>query len=1377
MNFNILALKQSFTYFPILFLFFISYIEATPFLTFSEIKTATKRSHQYHIKTIGEMPQIDGNINDEIYKRALKIDTFTNETGDQGPTTLYLAHYKEFLLFAAKCEVEDISKIKAMNQANQNDLRVWVNDCFDMTLQVNEHIYQILIDSSASTYDTKDRDHTWNLQMKKATGREGNAFTIELAIPLKELGIYQFDKQLIKMCLGRLDRNESTQTLTTPFGNIEKAASFFIGTDENFKNYIQYGNLTRNLNASIYTDREEYSDFSEQASGRIELTENSGPPLKHELILKLSLASKSKTIFTERVHDIHYTKFDFNLNLNQIPPDNYTLNLLLCDGNEVFKRIEKTISIKPKKVKDSAKIEIKIPASKHILKQYPISFGVPFPWGALKNDQNLKLTNHQGEELPLQTEVTARWSKEGGIRWALCDTIVPIRNNEQKIYLHYGPNLIRTQKPLLEVEQKHDDLKKLSLAINNGKLKIYIPKNNSPGISQVTSTQGYSHIVPSSTMGPYMVSNLNKKYFGINDKNSTATIESIGPLKATVKVEGWHKANDGSQLGKFILRYHIYKGIEYIFTDHTFIITEKQTTRYRDIGYSLPGYSSKGFFGAERIVPYQLSNSKDANAYLLQRDDLYGKVVSNKAFQEDFGKSEGWMSAGDLTISMRDFWQNFPKEFEAQHNKRIIHFWPAHHEEPIHHDEKLSMRNTYMLWFAHEGKELNFTPPQNVIDNVKKDGSNYENVPKASPVGLAKTHHLLLHFHGGNWAKANAYSTAKVFQSAITGIVDPNWICKSKVFGEIAEANSKKYPNIEKAFQATVQRYIRQQRVDRDFGMWNFGDAHHIWNWRDRRWRLYRTWRSTHHNWPRWPLIQAIRSGEPSIYQYFYRKMEHVADISHCNYSNEEFQKEAYPTGKILGGICDYKGLVHWAAGNRLGYNSVADTLLNHFYLTGNRRSLDVALHHGRALLKEGRTMHGREASARVASLTSLFMHTWDMEYLVMLEKQVNFLAKLAIDNILKKDPDYNNLTLWTHGMSRYYDLTGAEKAKHFITHWADLLIKTGAEALFPHQDGIEMSGACVIEFLSTAYKMTQNPIYLEAATTKVHTFSNYLCNENDPRYQNSTSNYVENRMVSWFLYDTPYYLSAIDQYGKQPKEMVFPPKHGIAALFQSKIKGKPGRMFYARIQQSQEGEFKVQLKVKHLAMEAELKDLKTGKIYQATIDSKGEHNMISISIPRDDSLDYAFRLYLPNSYIFVPLPIATGQEGIKEVYPFLVPGSGRSFIKGGEHFFFSIPESAASTHFGYTGRYGQSFELFNPFQQKVLHEVNTASNGPNEFQVPLQQYSKKNWSFRVRSGSMRGSICVWPTRTQGIPSSALWFGISKEKLFQPEEKAFSWIY
>ena len=76
-------------------------------------------------------------------------------------------------------------------------------------------------------------------------------------------------------------------------------------------------------------------------------------------------------------------------------------------------------------------------------KAWPVTSGVPLAEGALKDPAAAALFSAGGRELPLQTEVLARWP-DGSVRWLLLDFQVDLAAKQTKsLSLRYGENVQR----------------------------------------------------------------------------------------------------------------------------------------------------------------------------------------------------------------------------------------------------------------------------------------------------------------------------------------------------------------------------------------------------------------------------------------------------------------------------------------------------------------------------------------------------------------------------------------------------------------------------------------------------------------------------------------------------------------------------------------------------------------------------------------------------------------------------------------------------------------------------------------------------------------------------------------------------------------------
>ena len=1316
---------------------------------------------------------IDGKLDDAFWETSTQLTDFVDEIGKQGKTTLQLGYDSKYLYLGVLCETKDPQALVSRSPTGARDEKVWGGHCIDFKIDVQGKAWQFLVAPSGALMDLEDGNVKWNAPCDVKAAVVDNGYRVEMRIVYGAFHLpSDADGWPLKIAFGRATPDEQLQTLHRPYGSVDKAPTFILGTKKDAAR-VQSGRFVSRKTMLIWsTDREEYSAATPSATGRVQIIDQGGERLKGEAAVQFAVTDGRRDLIAERVYPVAGRHFDYDVKLSALNPGQYTAELRLLDGDEVFHRVQRRLVIDPPAAPRSGQIPLTIPACPAALSAWPISFGVPFPEGALDNERQLQLTDSSGRSIPIQTKVTSRWSRGGTIRWVLIDAVVSTKTSEQKLTLAYGGPEGPSLRSRVEVADATMPTGQPALRIESRRLKAWIPKTKTPGIILVEA-DGALQFRAEPGAGPYLIDEAGTVYYGSLDPKPEVTVEDAGPIKVCVRVKGWHVSQQGQRLGQFILTYRIFAGVPHVFMDHTFIITaDSDKVRYGDIGYAVNGASGQGVFGTPRLVPFNLTDDDDS-AYLLQRDDLYGKVVMNGRFHEEFGRAEGWVSAGSIAVSVRDFWQNFPKEFEVTPNRLAIHFWPGHGEAALRTGERLNARNAYQCWFAHEGKLLDFKAPDEVVQLVKQDGENYIGLQDSNAMGMAKTHHLLFQFHNGNWDRARVRSTHQVFDFHTTAVPDPVWTCASGALGRIAPRNADRHPETERAIDGLIARYIRQQAEDRDYGMWNFGDAHHNWIWHERRWRLYRTWRATHHSWPRWPWLQFARSGSFDTLQYARRNGEHVADISHCHYTDDEFRTAKYPTGKTVGGICDYKGLVHWCSGNRTGYNSVADTLLQDYYMTGNLRALDTALAHGQLLLEEDRSNSGREGSARLMSLVALYQHTWNNQYLKLIDQHIETKLRETVEESVLADENAINRavhTFWTPAFISHIEMSGSERSKAFVARWADYLTRTGKDALFGHLDGIDIGVCATLSHLAYGWRVTGDPKYLGAAAARNRKLTAVHYTGEDPRFRNSAVSARRNMPHSFWLTDVGYYLAAVNDYGSPAPHWEPPSRPSINSLWEGEVDGKQRNMFHARIRQRQEGAFQIRLFLSKRDHVAELTPVNGGPVRRATAQHQTRFTSmetVAIDVPADDCLEYTFRLHTDKGYAFIPLPVAVGQQGLQEVYPMYTDGRAIT-TNGGHRFYFDLPPKSEQCEIFYQGEKGHRMIFRNGADQVIHDEVSIAESGRTTATLNITD-SRTGWSLE-HVGDQGGGKCM--LRLESIqPASAripMWLSISPDRFFWP---------
>ena len=706
---------------------------------------------------------------------------------------------------------------------------------------------------------------------------------------------------------------------------------------------------------------------------------------------------------------------------------------------------------------------------------WPMTAGVPFPKGALTWPSTVALTDEHGDALPVQARVTSTWGPKGSVRWLLLDWQAPLDGAPQTACtLHYAPD-VRPRKPRQAVAVREAGPN--ALEVTTGPLAFEVRRDRFDLIHRAWRVQGGKRaalVEPSGDAGPYFVDGDGTAFRAAGGAPDEVTVEESGPLRAVICAKGWFHSDAGTKCGRYVVRIHAFAGKPFVKVLYTFIVTqESKDARFRDIGLHIPTGASRIAFGGDSSGPHKVGENE--SVYLLQYDQdrfLVKRGGETAKWEErpQGKRAAGWARVegerGTMTLACRDLWQQFPKEIEALGGKGItFHVWPAHGVAKP--DRKITDAMLQYLWFCHEGTTLDFTVPESYWSH-NEGYSEYEyryvrSAKTANAIGLAKTHELLVWFHDPSEA-ASVARTAEAWQDEPVCLAEPQWMCASGAFGRLHPVDTTRFPDIEKGLSKAFDCERRLEAHTNDYGMFNLGDGHTTWHMGHKRWHdVYRCWRALHHGAPRVPWLLYVRSGDPKYYRHAVRNARHVMDLDICHHTKPALESLEWPLGKIAGALNDYKGITHWHAGGRLfDYNSMTDFMLTHYYLTGDRRGLDVALEWGEAIKKRFRTPRGSRSGAGVtAALIELYQATSDPEYKRIIDLHVAHM----LDKVQNMDgskvysthvthywphkkgqripvgafPEWENYAPW---IQRYYDLTGDPRTGERIVAWANAYIE-----------------------------------------------------------------------------------------------------------------------------------------------------------------------------------------------------------------------------------------------------------------------------------------------------------------------------------------------
>ena len=758
-----------------------------------------------------------------------------------------------------------------------------------------------------------------------------------------------------------------------------------------------------------------------------------------------------------------------------------------------------------------------------------IRVGIPFKRGKYKDAGKFAVSS-SGKLLPTQTDVLARHS-DGTLRWISAVFPAELDGREfQKFTLLDGAAVPVPEKVLTVKE----DASKIS--IDTGKMRFTADKKrfsfspeNGKSIDLAFRTADGTHFSAS------------------KGKLDSAEVTLNGKLRSSLRFEGWFGSDAGEQFCRYILHLNFDAASSQVKAGFTFIITgENDKAKFSEISFEIPGQYSSGSIGGvpgNALGKYLLHYAYDK---YLSADISAPGAYSEKA---DGKAAPGWIKAGRVALYMEDFKENFPSELALESGKLSCYLWPAHGVAKP--DRKVTGANRQYLWFCHENKVLDFKPPQSYLA-AEGHGKHYvAEAAQESCLGLAKTMHLRIDFD----APEQLHSFFTSYPSALPS---KEAVADSYVFGPMQICDPARYPEEEALLERrfALERRLSETTGDGDFGKWNYGDGHSIWRTRDNRWDdSWRTWKGYHHVSGSVPWILALRKTGWAEFRRAIAVSRHLIDVDICHYDTPESiarsKKKYAVSGKIKGGLNDYKGLTHWHAGDRIyDYNTQTEFALVYYYITGDLRGYEVAKMWGDAAVKHfTRTWDRREGTGVASSLVDLYLATLDKRYLEIAGKFVKTVldTQAPADELPAsrwQDGALNGWANYAPGLRKYYEVTRDSGVAKAFCRWADAFMNGYGDTT---STGAKLHDC--IDVMAYAWMISGNEKYLRHGRWLLDNYL-YLYESDD------FSKCKPFESVEYFMMERiPVFLAAQSKYGKPV--MPLPLDRGVPE-FSYKSSGKP---------------------------------------------------------------------------------------------------------------------------------------------------------------------------------------------------------------------------
>ncbi|MBO9622558.1 MAG: Tat pathway signal sequence domain protein [Sphingomonas sp.] len=619
------------------------------------------------------------------------------------------------------------------------------------------------------------------------------------------------------------------------------------------------------------------------------------------------------------------------------------------------------------------------------------TFGVAWPKGALPKRQRLAVRAGDAA-VPSQSWPMAWWP-DGSIKWTA--HAIPADAGRTGPLVVAPGREAAPQSPV-SVEERPD-----AVVIRSGARSWEIGRSGAALVRRATS--GDRVLVENATLvGEVRAGGPDGERQPLGCRIDRVVVEQRGPVRAVVRVEGWHLAGTRAVL-PFSIRLYAYAGSEGLRLVHSFVYDLNPAELYvSGLGIAL-GVPMRGELHDRHI---RLATGEDAMFVEavrpltgLRRDPgkavrdaqiagravgpiaemraPVGQLLERIAAWSDFSlaqlsangftlakrthEGQAWIDAGEGrrapglayvgspqgggAIGMRYFWQRHPTQLDirgAASDKATLTAW---------------------LW-SPDAKPMDLRPYHDTMGMEGYDAQNqglditYEDYEPGwdSATGIARTSELTLWAFDATPETPRLQALAQASATPPQLMVDPARVHAAGVFGDwgLPDRSTPKRAAIEDQLANLVDFYAGE--VDRRswYGFWNHGDVMHTYDADRHQWRYDIggfAWDNSELSTDLWLWYAALRSGDGKTFRFAEAMTRHTGEV------------DVYHMGRFAG-LGTRHGVQHFSDSSKQPRVSNAAYRRIFYYLTADERAGDLL----RALVNSHEALRTVEIGRKVPS-------------------------------------------------------------------------------------------------------------------------------------------------------------------------------------------------------------------------------------------------------------------------------------------------------------------------------------------------------------------------------------------------------------------------
>jgi len=973
-------------------------------------------------------PNVDGKLDDVVWNGAAVIERLDNQTPD---TMVRVCTDERAIYVGVVCEFHDGQPPQARQV--DRDGALWRDDCVEVwiTPDLNRvESYQFALNAANSVYDAMNyggrgqpsHDPQWH----HAVSIGETNWTVEMAIPFAAVGLQRWQRR-IGFNIGRNGPSIQPRAWSGKYGDSTSSVLVLPAAPE--RQAVEESEETVADDAKLLTsgeglrlefERLEARSGERWIEGSIRLRSTRGELESCELTATLFRPGESQPVDQTAVtpSSDHGT---LSVDLRRHGLAKAHLRVTLAEADHVMGCVEAFLSARdperPLETDTRIAVKLDLPDGIDAAGSWPVTFGVPFPAGALWDASKLRVVDGEGRELPSQCEATGLWAPEGSVKWVRFDALV---NSREACYVQVAREPVRSEPArALTLKKRGDDI-----VVDTGAAVYTL----GPGPSPIKEIRSGGRVVATCerTRGLYVVDQKGN-VASASAEGEDVRIEADGPVAACVRFEGFYRREDGQQVARHTTRVELFAGQPFARVTHTFTITnDTNEIWFKDVGWELavmPGAEPKASFGVSRedwrkstteplagrqirsmLQDRHYRHAHGENHFRLDRIDEQGTAETILEGEEcgDWAALSG--SDAGLMISCREAARQHPTEFVVSADKLALMLHSSRAGEELDFRiPTLVKRWDLQNWHEKSTSESRRVP---IVERAMKNQSN--------AIGWSRTSFVTIAPLAPNEPCETAARLSRLTSAQVFAHTDPQWLCASGAMGKIHPKDTGRFPDAERAIDAAFRHWEKRIGDWGDYGFVDYFNGPHLsyrgdyvvqkryskamYTLKVDMWRLY------------------ARSGDRRIRTFIENVARTFMDVDVSQWDGDGRIKGLFhsPPGSDLKPSTPHNLPMPWAGPATMHYSSTTNMNLIawDYYLTGNRRAKDIMFD-----FAEGAKRHWTPRDAARAwrslmvfrTLVQTYAFTWDPVVRAMAEATTDQFYDPQCELSLTKNRPYSS--------------------------------------------------------------------------------------------------------------------------------------------------------------------------------------------------------------------------------------------------------------------------------------------------------------------------------------------------------------------------------